>query len=622
MSTDPAHSLGDALDRRLSSRIASVPTRAGRAIDAVELDAPRALARWLGGHRVALAEALEHGTWLDPADIDALLDLPLPGVDELVGLLEIWRLAAGSRSARRRYDVIVIDTAPTGHALRLLESPDAVAAVAAALDALQEEHRAIRAQLARVGRREAADALIGRLAGDAAALHDALRDTVRTSCCWVTLPEALSLAEAEDGITTLEQRGLAVETVIVNRIVADGPPCPICDRRRAAEARAIGAVRRRFGHGRRIVAVSDTVTEPKGVLRLASLGRQLSGTRGTRARSMRRRPPRGQALSVPRAAIAAMPDRLTIVDGASLLFVAGKGGVGKTTVAAALALRLARSAPQCRTLLLSTDPAHSLSDLFNLSGDIGDGVQSVPGAPANLSVREVDAAHALATRRDELARAFDEITATVGADAVGGDSRSAGRLLELAPPGIDELFGMLSVLDARDVYDLIIVDTAPTGHALRLLAMPDAAREWVQVLMRLLLKYRSVVRATRLAEELLELSRGIREFQELLRDGSRARAVVVTRAAVVPQLETVRLLARLRTLQLAVPVVVVNAMTLAPGACRRCRTIAAAERPVAAFWARRLRRDRCAIIQAPLAAPPPRGAEEVEEWGGRWITKG
>jgi arsenite-transporting ATPase len=92
VSTDPAHSLGDALGARLSARASSI--RAGRStIHAVELNAPAAYARWLRAHRQALGEAIEHGTWLDREDIDELLELSIPGVDELVGLFEIARLA-------------------------------------------------------------------------------------------------------------------------------------------------------------------------------------------------------------------------------------------------------------------------------------------------------------------------------------------------------------------------------------------------------------------------------------------------------------------------------------------------------------------------------------------------
>jgi arsenite-transporting ATPase len=193
--------------------------------------------------------------------------------------------------------------------------------------------------------------------------------------------------------------------------------------------------------------------------------------------------------------------------------------------------------------------------------------------------------------------------------------------MNLAPPGIDELFGVLSVVDARAGYDVIVVDTAPTGHALRLLEMPDAAREWVQVLLRMLLKYRSLVRPGRLAEELVDVSKSIRELRALLRDPAQTRFIVVTRAAEVPRRETERLLAWLRRLHLSSPAVVVNALTLAPRRCPRCRAIAAAERGELAAL-RRMCGRRCAIIQTPLAAPPPRGVKALEQWARSWIVEG
>ncbi|MGH9144331.1 MAG: ArsA family ATPase, partial [Vicinamibacterales bacterium] len=128
VSTDPAHSLGDALGIGLSRK----PRQVRHALAAVELDAPRAFLRWLAAHRRPLGEILEHGTWLDREDVDALLGLSIPGVDELMAMIEIDRLAAPSR-----YDLIVVDTAPTGHTLRLLSAPDTVAAVAEVLGALQ-----------------------------------------------------------------------------------------------------------------------------------------------------------------------------------------------------------------------------------------------------------------------------------------------------------------------------------------------------------------------------------------------------------------------------------------------------------------------------------------------------
>ena len=91
VSTDPAHSLGDVLGLRFSS----APRRVRGRLDAVELDARRAFARWLRENRRALGDILEHGTWLDATDVDTLLDLSFPGIDELVGLGAVIPLSTG-----------------------------------------------------------------------------------------------------------------------------------------------------------------------------------------------------------------------------------------------------------------------------------------------------------------------------------------------------------------------------------------------------------------------------------------------------------------------------------------------------------------------------------------------
>jgi arsenite-transporting ATPase len=300
--------------------------------------------------------------------------------------------------------------------------------------------------------------------------------------------------------------------------------------------------------------------------------------------------------------------------GTRLLFCGGKGGVGKTTVAAAIALRLARKSPGEKVLLLSTDPAHSLADV--LAASVSDVPRPVASAPSNLDVRELDAPAALAARRAGLEASLQAI-----ADALGGAGMdTVMNLIELAPPGIDELLGVLSVLEARRTYDAVVVDTAPTGHALRLLEMPAMARGWVQALLRVLLKYRRMVRPGPLAGDLVELSRQVRTLQDLLRDRAATRFIAVARAAELPRLETARLLVRLRRLRVPTPIVVVNALTLNPGQCSRCRATHAAERREMSRIARLCREHRCAIIQAPLAVPPPRGITELERWGRTWIA--
>jgi arsenite-transporting ATPase len=660
VSTDPAHSLGDVLAARLSSRPQRVRLvgRGGSSgtLHAAEIDARHAFARWLRAHQQALGDIVEGGTWLDREDVNALLGLSIPGIDELVGLSEVIRLAEG-----HEYDDVIVDTAPTGHTLRLLAAPETVATLARALDALHEEHRLIRDQLARVGHPEASDHLIELLTSQARDTSALLRDTQRATFSWVTLPEEMSLAEAEDGIGELERVGIHVRSLIVNRAVPDGPPCPVCDRRRVDEGRVIDRIGRRLGRRRTLHVVPAQRFEPRGVTALRRVGAHLlrdlilspdlirSGLhkrgsslhkRGSslhkRESSLQkwggpkvRRSSTSSAVSLPKAARTTAPESLEVFRDARLLFFGGKGGVGKSTIAASVALRLARAEPGRAVLLLSTDPAHSLGDVFGQR--IGDSPTRIRRGPGNLQVRELDAAAALASRRADLEAALNEIGAAFGGgDAAGSSTGGRGaELMELAPPGIDELFGLVSVVEARDRFPLIVMDTAPTGHALRLLEMPDAAREWVQVLLRVLLKYRSLARPGRLASELVDLSKSIRTLQELLQSPRDTRFIVVTRAAAVPRLETERLLARLHQLRLAVPAVIVNAMTLAPGRCPLCRATAAAERRELALLARRtMPRPRrgsrgaaqCVIIQTPLAAPPPRGPAALARWAASWTV--
>jgi arsenite-transporting ATPase len=596
-------------------------------VHAVELDAPRAFGRWLQEHRRALGDILEHGTWLDREDVESLLGLSVPGMDELAGMLEIVQLASSN------YDCIVVDTAPTGHALRLLAAPETVGAVAAVLEALQYEHRLIREQFARVSRPEAADRLIALLAGQANQMRALLRDSARTTMRWVTLPEELSVAEAEDALAALEAAGIRVPTIIVNRVTPDGPPCPVCDGRRIEERRVMARMARlarAIGKRRSVVFVPAVLLEPRGIGALASLSAHVTSRSGWKpAKSLKRRRHLTRRV-VPRKARPAFPaDRFRDL---RLLFFGGKGGVGKTTASAAVALQLAGAQRERRILLLSTDPAHSLGDVFRQP--VGDHERSLRGGPSNLRVRELDAARAFAARRSDLEAALNEISAVVGVAATEGTAGAdLGGLIDLAPPGVDELFGLVALLKDLGLesrgsssterrHDLVIIDTAPTGHALRLLQMPEIAREWVQGLLRVLLKYRNLVRPGQLAAELVDLSKSIRTLQRIMRNPREAHFIVVARAAALPRLETGRLLNRLKQLGLEVPVLFVNGSTFSPGRCPRCRRTADAEKREVSVLTRACRqrfRD-CVIIQTPLVVPPPRGVAALERWTEDWIA--
>src|SRR5205085_10362521 len=203
-----------------------------------------------------------------------------------------------------------------------------------------------------------------------------------------------------------------------------------------------------------------------------------------------------------------------------LLLFGGKGGVGKTTAAAAAALALAERDEEARILVFSTDPAHSLSDSFDeVIGSLKKGVAGLD----NLDAMEIDPG----ARFEELKSRYRAWTDELFASLAGGshweiqfDREAMRELVSLAPPGIDEIAALSAISDLVDEnsYTTIVLDTAPTGHLLRFLGLPEVALSWVRTFLRLLLKYQNVVRSSSVAEELIALSKSIKRVIALLTD--------------------------------------------------------------------------------------------------------
>src|SRR3954463_9793561 len=145
----------------------------------------------------------------------------------------------------------------------------------------------------------------------------------------------------------------------------------------------------------------------------------------------------------------------------------GKGGVGKTSVAAATARRCA--AAGMRTVVLSTDPAHSLSD--SLEAELG---SSPTACGDNLWGQEVQAQEEMERHWEAVQDWMGDILAERGVDPISADELTV-------PPGMDELFSLLQIKAHHESaeFDAIIVDCAPTGETLRLLSFPDVASWWL-----------------------------------------------------------------------------------------------------------------------------------------------
>jgi arsenite/tail-anchored protein-transporting ATPase len=169
---------------------------------------------------------------------------------------------------------------------------------------------------------------------------------------------------------------------------------------------------------------------------------------------------------------------LTLLD-RRVVFFGGKGGVGKTTCSAAFAL--AASERGRRVLLVSTDPAHSTEDIFG---------QRIGAEPrelfTNLSAVEIDADR-------ESARYIDRVKGDIEKMFSPTVVRQARKQIDLAAasPGLAEVALLDRMIDlilandtARSRYDLVVFDTAPTGHTMHLLRMPEAMTTWIQALVK------------------------------------------------------------------------------------------------------------------------------------------
>jgi len=146
----------------------------------------------------------------------------------------------------------------------------------------------------------------------------------------------------------------------------------------------------------------------------------------------------------------------------------GKGGVGKTSVAAATARRCA--AAGMRTIVLSTDPAHSLSD--SLETELGPEPTEVG---PRLFGQEVQAQQEMERHWEAVQEWLGELLAQRGVDQISAEELTV-------PPGMDELFSLLRIKRHHETeeYDAIVVDCAPTGETLRLLSFPDVASWWLE----------------------------------------------------------------------------------------------------------------------------------------------
>jgi arsenite/tail-anchored protein-transporting ATPase len=618
-----------------------------------ELDAGRLLDAFKAKNHNVIQKLAERGTYFDKEDIEGFLDLSLPGMDEVMAIIEIAGLLR-----EEAYDLIIVDTAPTGHTVRMLNLPEQMLKWIETMDLMQHKHRYMSEVFSgKKYRKDACDSFLEDLSSDIDRVRRLLSDGEMTRFVPVMIPEPMSIYETERLIGALEKNGVPVKEIIVNH-VAESEGCAFCRSRREDQERPLKDIEDRFSAYERI-RVPVFPHEIRGISGLSTIAAYLSGMPVPSSPVER-----GRVMEAP-------SDCLALDPGLQFVLFGGKGGVGKTTLSSAAAIHLARRHPEKKVLLFSTDPAHSLSDSLNqpigdeitqvqwsvVRGQQSDGSDrrdqsTMQGARSGVRGPESEVQSPLNDHRmtmndgrmpndvsvqcpmtnlfaleinsdrlwgdfkesfkNDITALFDRFVAR-GAD-IRFDREVMTEMLELAPPGVDEIMSLDRIMDLRNegAFDIFVLDTSPTGHLLRFLELPDLARKWLKAFFGLLLKYKGVVSLTGAAEKALALSRNVRRIQETLTDPERTGFVAATIAEAMGVFELERLMGALQTGKIPCRHIVVNKLVPETD-CGFC-SIKRAEQQDYVLKVAAMFPDRT-IVQAPLFPRQVRGINDLSEVG-------
>ena len=439
VTTDPAFNLADVFEQEIGHRITpitGVPNLFAMEIDpdqATQEYIDRAMAPLRAAFPVQMVEVMEE-------QMSGPCTAEVAAFDRFTDFLE---LPSHNGNA---YEVVIFDTAPTGHTIRLLELP-------------AEWSQSIDAASAGSGQ-----TCIGPAAAIQEAKHKyeralaALRNPSHSTFVFVLHPEAISIRETQRAIGELRKLEIQNYRLIVNGIIPpEGAGNPLFAARTEMQARYLSQVERDFTYTKQRMTLQ--AGEIKGVERLRQVGKIFfdgeQATGSFEAQSVQSHYVTfASSFDEVQARIEPNGHRRTV-------FFAGKGGVGKTVASCVTAVWLARQGH--KTLLLTTDPAAHLGDV--LDSPVGDEVAPVSGQP-----------HLWAVKIDPKAAA-ETYKARILTDArKRGRPEAAIQVMEeeLDSPCTEEMAAFDKFIEyaSQAQWQAVVFDTAPTGHTLRLLELP------------------------------------------------------------------------------------------------------------------------------------------------------
>ncbi|MDA2929850.1 ArsA family ATPase [Acidobacteria bacterium AH-259-O06] len=565
VSTDPAHSIGDSFGCSVGSSI--TPIQGLENLWALEVAAKEELDGFKEQYNQVMKIIFERGTWFDKQDVDGFFSLDPPGLDEMMAIIRIAKLLRNGE-----FDVIIVDTAPTGHTIKLLATPDEIGRWVSLFEMMQSKHRFLMRQWTGRYRKDDADKFLRTMQGDVKRVRRLLKSPYSTLFIPVVIPEDLPVTETEKLLTVLKKHGISTQYIIVNRVRSSQGNCPYCSGEAEDQKKWMAAIRDKFSKYE-LCEVPSFPYDIHGLERLSEYGDYLFDRKSESSafRTHRTKSPFQKVLSSRKAANASSNGlKLKVSEtGTSFIIFGGKGGVGKTSLAAATALHLAAEHPTKKVLIFSTDPAHSLSEIFDTP--IGESVVQI--APElNLFGIEINSEKLLEEFKQDYRESVDALFRKFGGVDIVFDRQILEELVNVSPPGLDETMALAQIMEFVDEhrFDIYIFDSAATGHLLNFLGTPQAIRDWLKMTFRIQIKYQNVVDLTQVAEDLVDLSKKVRRVQRILTDAERCEFVALTIAEIMGINELHRLLKSISDLKIASSNVVVN-MVRSDTDCHFCQ---------------------------------------------------
>lgn len=521
ISTDPAHSLGDVLQMEVEDCPHVMPELPNLQVRA--LNAERLLQVFRSTYGAVLELLVERGSFVEGEDLSPVWDLGFPGLDELMSVLEIQRILR-----QHEADRIVVDMAPSGHTLNLFRLMDFLDNFIASLELFQKKHHVIQQSLTGRYIPDEADDFLLTMKTDLEFGRQLLQDSARSACLAVAIPEPMSYLETQRFLEALRSLHIPFGGLFVNRW-----PDQVSQEQQTALSQFLT-----LAGSSPVFTVPLQEQEPIGMTALGYLYPQILWAEPGESKYFSQ-----SSVTSPQPTSAGLTTFITdfINEGRKLILVGGKGGVGKTTVSAAIAWGMAEYHPDCKIRVISIDPAHSLGDAFGTQL----GHYSV-SLTENLTAQEIDSHQVLEEFREEYLWELAEMMSGDTHDdtlKIAYGPQAWRQIVAQALPGIDEMLSLITVMNLleQQEQDLIILDTAPTGHLLRFLEMPTALTDWLSWIFKLWIKYQDVVGRTDLIGRLRTLRQKVVQAQKKLKDPVHTEFISVMQAQAAVIAETERL---------------------------------------------------------------------------------